>query len=126
MRLSEFELEVMNLIWVAEEITCPEIHQAIIASRDVTYSTVKTIIDRLENKGAAVRSGQVGRTIFYRANVTRESIRGPLIDEFVRRVFGGDKRPLFNHLLSGEELSEAEAAYLESLLKQHRTDRDDG
>ncbi|MCE2461232.1 MAG: BlaI/MecI/CopY family transcriptional regulator, partial [Pseudomonadales bacterium] len=50
MKLSEFELDVMQQIWRNEECSAPEVHRELGEARDVTYSTVKTIIDRLERK----------------------------------------------------------------------------
>jgi BlaI family penicillinase repressor len=52
MKLSVFELEVLSLLWQSKESTAPELHKAICLSKSVTYSTVKTIVDRLEEKGA--------------------------------------------------------------------------
>ena len=48
MSLSDFEFEVMQLFWEMKEATAPQIHKIIEQRRDVKYSTVKTIIDRLE------------------------------------------------------------------------------
>ena len=50
MKLSDFELEVMQLLWRQGECSAPELHQLIEKNKTVTYSTVKTIIDRLEKK----------------------------------------------------------------------------
>ena len=50
MTLSDFELEVMQLFWDTEESTAPQVHQIIQQRRDVKYTTVKTIIDRLERR----------------------------------------------------------------------------
>jgi len=123
MHLSDFELDVMQVIWRGQESAAPEVHKTIAKDRNVTYSTVKTIIDRLEQKGAIVRCGQTGRTIYFRATVSPDEIQRPLLDQFVSRVFGGDRRPLFNHLLAAESLSDDEVEFLECLLAERRRDR---
>jgi len=122
MKLSDFEIDVMNLVWNQPQCAAPMIHEAISEQRDVTYSTVKTIIDRLEEKGALERCGRSGRTIFYRARISPDSIRRPMLDEFLGRVFGGDSRPLMNHLLDGDHLNEDDLDYLEKLLSEKRRD----
>lgn len=50
MKLSDFELEVMQIMWTDGPMIATEVHQAIAEKRKVAYSTVKTIIDRLEEK----------------------------------------------------------------------------
>ena len=122
MQLSDFELDVLNLIWKRGECTAPQIHEAILESRDVTYSTVKTIIDRLEEKGAVERAGQVGRTIVLKAAIEPDATRRSLLRRFVNRVFAGDRTPLLNQLFAERKLSSQEAAYLETLLAEHRQD----
>lgn len=120
MKLSEFELEIMQLMWVNEPASAPELHKIIQQDRDLAYSTVKTIIDRLEAKGAISRSHQQGRTIFYKTSIKQESLAKPLVKSFLERVFSGKSRPLFNHLLAEENLSRDDIEYLEKLLKEKK------
>jgi len=120
MKLSEFEIEVMQCLWQKGEATAPELHAMIEQHKDVTYSTVKTIVDRLEKKGAVERVKQYGRTIVYAASVNQDELQTPMLKSFIKRVFGGDKRPLFAHLLQDEKLSDSEVEYLEQLIKKHK------
>ncbi len=120
MELSDFELEVMQLFWSNPESTAPQIHQLIIQKREVSYSTGKTIIDRLEKKGALDRCGQQGRTIFYKANIQRSQLSRPMIKDFINRLFLGKSRPLVAHILQEEQLSLDDISYLESLLKERK------
>ena len=92
--------------------------------KDVSYSTVKTIIDRLEKKGALHRTKQVGRTIFYATDLSPDEVRGSMLERFVTHVFGGDPKPLFNHLLNDGKLNADDLAYLEQLLANNR-DKDE-
>ncbi len=123
MRLSDFELDVMARFWRDGALSAPEVYERLGTQRNVTYSTVKTIIDRLEEKGALERVASRGRTIFYEAAVEQERIRKPLVDSFLRRLFGDDLRPLFAHLLRDERLSGAELEYLRELLAEAKTDQ---
>lgn len=120
MALSDFELEVMQLFWDTEESTAPQIHQIIQQRRDVKYTTVKTIIDRLEKKGSLQRSRTEGRTIFYTAVTEKQSVRAPLIKDFINKVFLGKSRPLAAHILEQEELSMEDIEYLESVLSERK------
>ena len=123
MRLSDFELDVMQRFWRDGVRSAPEVHQAIANTRAVTYSTVKTIIDRLERKGALKRTRQDGRTIFYEAAASPDAVKQTMLERFVAHVFAGDRRPLLSHLLKDEELTPEEYRYLEGLLARHRSRR---
>lgn len=116
MRLSDFELDVMAHFWSDRELSAPEIYERIGVQRGVAYSTVKTIVDRLEQKGAIERIANRGRTIIYAPVVKRERVRKPLVKTFLRRFFGNDLRPLFAHLLQDEKLSAEELEYLRKLV----------
>ena len=120
MDLSDFELEVMQLFWENQESASPAIHKMIEEHRPVTYSTVKTIIDRLEKKGALTRSRQQGRTIFYSPVVEKTQLRKPMIKDFIKRVFLGKSQPLVAHILKEEELSLDDISYLEALLEERK------
>jgi BlaI family penicillinase repressor len=120
MKLSEFEYEVMQLLWGLGESTAPELHKLIIKSKQVSYSTVKTIIDRLEEKKAISRIKQYGRTIVYAPLVSKDSLRKPLIKNFISKVFSGNPQSLMNHLLEDSELSKEDIDYLQSVLNKKK------
>lgn len=124
MKLSDFELEVMQIIWDKTSATAPEVHEAICNERDVSYSAVKTIIDRLEEKGAVFRARKYGRTILYEASVQKEQLSKPMVRSFIDKLFGGNVRPLFNHALEEENVSLEDIAYLEKILQEKRETMD--
>lgn len=123
MRLSDFELDVMAHFWRDGTLSAPELYERLGEARNVTYSTVKTIVDRLEEKGAIERVASRGRTIFYEPAIRQERIRKPLVKSFLRRLFGDDLRPLFAQLLRDEKLSDAELEYLHELVAETRRSR---
>jgi BlaI family penicillinase repressor len=126
MRLSEFELDVMAQFWQRDELSAPELFERLGEARGVTYSTIKTIVDRLETKGAIERVHSRGRTIFYRAAVAQDRIRKPLVKSFLRRVFGDDLKPLFAQLFRDDVLTDEEIAYLRELLHESAVRRASG
>lgn len=119
MRLSEFELEVMQAIWRLGETNAPEIHAAINRTRDISYSAVKTIVDRLESKGAVRRLSQVGRTIVYASALDENLARAALLRDFTAKLFPGDDRiPLFNALIRDRDLTDGEIIFLRDIVEQ--------
>jgi BlaI family penicillinase repressor len=115
-KLSEFELDVMNIFWQAGKASAPEVHERIKFDKDVSYSTVKTIIDRLEQKTALTRADQQGRTIYYAPAIEREALSTPLLKGFLKRMFAGDPHKMVAQLLANEQLNNSEIEQLEKML----------
>jgi BlaI family penicillinase repressor len=120
MKLSEFELDVMQLLWQQEPCTAVQLHEQLSQNKKVAYTTVKTIIDRLEQKGAVSRAGQQGKAIIYRSSVDQSTLSHQATPGFMQRFFGGDSRSLIAHFIQQEELNEDDIAYLQNLLKDKK------
>ena len=118
MKLSPLELEVLQHICATATATAPDVHALIAANRDTAYSTIKTVFDRLEKKGAIYRKSLVGRTTIYAAKVNEKTVQVSLLRDFIQRVFPQDKTPLFNTLIRDASLSEDEIHYLQQLLAE--------
>jgi BlaI family penicillinase repressor len=119
-KLSDLELEVMRLIWRDREVIVPELHAELARDRDISYATVKTIVDRLEEKKAIERMRTYGRTILYGPLIKETTLARPIVKDVVRRLFGGEARPMISHLLNVEKLSLDDLKYLESQISEKR------
>lgn len=109
----------MQIFWAQGELSTPSVHEKILTSRDVTYSTVKTIVDRLEDKGALQRSQQHGRTIIYAPAIGADAVKTPLVKAFLKNIFGNDRQALFSYLLGQDKLTDQEVEHIRRLLKEH-------
>ena len=49
-KLSNFELDIMSCFWERKQLSAPQVHKLLGVERGVTYSTIKSLIDRLEAK----------------------------------------------------------------------------
>lgn len=125
MKLSDFEIEVLQLLWQYGEASAPQLHKGVLEEKEVTYSTVKTIVDRLEKKGAIYRSQQQGRTIFYTPLLEPSSTKAPLVSSFIKKLFGGKPSQLAAHIVKQEQLSKSEINYLEAILKERKKELND-
>jgi BlaI family penicillinase repressor len=103
-RLTRFELEIMELLWPLGEASVREIQEAIPEKSRPAYTTVQTIVQRLEQKGAVRRTRKVGNALMFEAVLTRKSAYRRLIDE-VLDLFGGSAQPLVAHLLESGKLT---------------------
>ncbi|MGJ8681213.1 BlaI/MecI/CopY family transcriptional regulator [Paraglaciecola sp.] len=120
-KLSEFELDVMNILWQKGQLSASQVHDKIKLEKDVSYSTVKTIIDRLEQKKAVSRESMQGRTIYYAAAIKRESLSTPMLKGFLKRMFAGNPHKMVAQLLDNEKLNNEEIEQLETMLAEHKT-----
>ena len=123
-KLSDFELEVLQHLWRLEQASTPELHREIAITRDVKYSAVRTIVDRLEQKRAVERIARQGRAVVFRPVLTKAEVSIPMTRTFIQRVFGGDSRPLLSHLLDNEPLDAEDIAYLESVIARRKNELD--
>ena len=120
MKLSEFELDVMQIFWEKGTSSSPEVFKCINEEKDVAYSTVKTIIDRLEVKKAIVRERVEGRAIFYAPSIEKSAITQELLPSFLKRFFNGKPSNLIAYLMKDEKLSDDDIAYLETFLAKQK------
>ena len=117
-KLTRFELEVMSALWELGAASVREIQEKLPEKRRPAYTTVQTIVYRLEEKGALRRVKKIGNAHIFEASVTRNSAHRRLINELLD-LFGGSARPLMAHLVETGKLSLEDVREVESdILKQ--------
>lgn len=102
--LSRFELEIMEVLWKLGEASVRDVQEAIQERRRPAYTTVQTILSRLEEKQAVRRTRKVGNALLFAPLVERAPVHRRLIDDFLG-LFGGSARPLVARLLETGQLT---------------------
>jgi predicted transcriptional regulator len=95
--LAPLELECLIVLWPLGEGTVRDIHQALAASRPRAYTTVMTIMDRLEQKGI-VKRRKVGKAFCYQPLLSAEEARLKAVEKIVDGFFQGSREALADHL----------------------------
>jgi len=95
--LAPLELECLSALWPMGEGTVRDIHLRLAAARPRAYTTVLTIMDRLEQKGIVTRR-KVGRAFRYQANLSAEEARLKAVEKIVAGFFEGSADALAAHL----------------------------
>src|SRR5690349_5780495 len=121
-RLSKLELTIMNALWTKGPCSIREIHEAFPARKRQTYSTVQTMVYRLEAKKAVRRVKKISNAFIFEAAVSREAAERKLIDDLLG-LFGGRSRPIIAHLIDSgsftrEDIREAEKTLLDRERKE--------
>lgn len=102
--LTRFELEIMDVLWRLQEASVREVCEALAETKRPAYTTVQTIVQRLEQKGAVRRSRKIGNALMFEPAITRKSVYRRLIDQMLD-LFGGSAQPVVAHLLESGKLT---------------------
>ena len=114
--LSRFELEIMEILWTLGEASVREVQEAIEERRRPAYTTVQTILSRLEEKQAARRTRKIGNALLFEPLIARGPVYQRLIDDFLG-LFDGSAQPLVGRLLETGRLTLED---LKALEERHR------
>ena len=114
-KLTKFELELMDALWPLGAASIREIHEALPERDRPAYTTVQTMIRRLEEKGAVRQVKKIGNALIFEPTITQSAAHWRLIDDLLA-LFGGSARPLMAHLAEAGKLTLADVRELEELL----------
>ena len=124
-RLSNLEMQIMEILWGHGPSSVREIMERFPAKKRPAYTTVQTMVVRLEAKKALRRARKVATAHIFEATIPREAARRRLIDDFLA-VFGGEPQPIMMHLVKAgkltlEDVQEAEKHIREQQKKGGRS-----
>jgi predicted transcriptional regulator len=114
---TRLELELLNALWKLGAGSIREIQEGLPADERPEYTTVQTIIYRLEEKGAVRRTKKIGNAHIFEPLVTKQSAFAALIEDFIGTL-GGSAEPLVAHLVETGQISSAELKQMEKLIKE--------
>lgn len=111
-RVSRFELQLLEKLWDLGICSVREIQESLPEKDRPAYTTVQTMIYRLEEKGAIRRVKKIGNAHLFQAVLTRKSVYRRLISDLLN-LFGGSAAPVMSHLIETGKLTLADIKELE-------------
>ncbi len=120
MKISENELELMKLLWEKSPQSAMELLAAVRRKIAWEATTVRTMLQRLVEKGA-VRQEGAKRSYAYIPAVSADEYRGATLRRLKEKMFDSDPMELLCFFVRQEKLSAAEIAELEKILKKGGT-----
>ena len=114
--LTEAEWAIIKAVWEDEPCTAPDIRQRLRRQTGWTYSTVRTLMDRMVGKGLLAADKAQYPTL-YRSAATREQAQRGELFYALKNAFNGALTPMVQCLLESDNLSADDLAELESLIK---------
>jgi predicted transcriptional regulator len=113
----ETEWDILDALWQLERGTAREVTEILIGKRGWAYSTVKTLLDRMVDKGL-VAGRQVGNVWEYTPSLPRQKAQRWAWRRFVDVAFGGAVAPSLAFVAKESKLTKQERAELRTLLEQ--------
>jgi len=121
-KLTKFELAIMDALWTLGPASVREIQEALPEKDRPAYTTVQTMMYRLEAKKAIRRVKKIGNAHIFEAVISRGAAQRRLIDELLS-FFGGRSQPVVAHLVETGKLTLDDVREAEQLLKKLAKDK---
>lgn len=106
------ELHCLRVLWDIKEGSVKDVRSAIAGSRQLAYTTVMTVLDRLVKKGGLERK-KIGRSFVYAPLLSREALRKLAVKEVVDSFFEGSHEQLMAYLKEGTHAEPVFPSYRE-------------
>jgi BlaI family transcriptional regulator, penicillinase repressor len=116
-KLSRLELQIMDALWTHGASSVREIQERFPDKDRPAYTTVQTMVYRLEAKKAVRRVKKIGNAHIFEAAISRNAAQRRLIDELLS-FFGGRSQPLMAHLIESGNLTLDDVKEAEQALKR--------
>jgi len=113
-RLTRPELRILDALWTHGTLSIREIQESLPARDRPAYTTVQTMVYRLEGKKAIRRVKKISNAHIFEAVISRTAAQRRLVDDLLA-IFGGRTQPVMAHLIESgkltlDDLREAERA----------------
>jgi BlaI family penicillinase repressor len=117
MKLTMAERRVMEEFWRNGRLAIREVQESSPAKTRPPYTSVQSIINRLEEKGAVRRVRKIGNAHTYEAAISAEEARGRVLDDLLR-MFGGRAQTVMAHLVDSGKLTREDIRETEKLIDE--------
>ena len=116
-KLSKLELQIMEALWTRGASCVREVQEHFPQKRRPAYTTVQTMIYRMEAKKVLRRVKKISNAHIFEATVSRGAVQGRFIDELVG-LFGGRMQPVMAHLVETGKLTLEDVQAAEKRLRE--------
>ena len=116
-QLTQFELKIMEALWAQGRTSIREIQETFPEKDRPAYTTIQTMVYRLEAKKAVRRVKKVGNFHVFEPVVSRDAAHRKLIDDLLA-LFGGSTQPVMAHLIESGKLTLEDVKEAEKLVRE--------
>ena len=119
--LTESEWSIIKAIWETEPCTAPVIQEKLLKPTGWTYSTVRTLMDRMVTKGV-LTAKKAGKLTIYQSAITRVQAQSGELVYALKHAFNGALTPMVQCLLDTQDVSRVELDELKRIIAAHESD----
>jgi len=112
---TDSELEILQVLWEKDQASVREVHQELLRSKDVGYTTTLKLMQIMYEKGLVKRDDSF-KTHIYQASVSKEKTQRHLLGRMINNLFGGSSAELVLQALGNHKASAAELDEIQRLL----------
>jgi BlaI family penicillinase repressor len=121
--LTEAEWVIMKVVWEKEPCAAGTVQEALAKRKDWAYSTVKTTMDRMVEKGF-LEIDKIRNLQLFRSRISEVDAKWGEFHRMLKRAFDGALTPMMQFLIEHEGLSKDEAAQLRKLVNKAQNEKD--
>jgi len=114
MKLTRLELQILEALWQCGRASIREILERF-PDPQPAYTTIQTIVNRLETKGAVRRVRKISNAHIFEPVVARDDARQRLLDDILG-LFGGKAQPMMAQLAEAGKITLDDVRELEELV----------
>jgi BlaI family penicillinase repressor len=118
-RLGDLQLKIMKVLWEKAEASVPEIHETLQSETDLAYTTIATMLRKMETRGL-VKHRVDDRKFIYTAVVREDAVSKKMTEHLLDHLFEGSLADMVSHLLNSREISPEELSKLQRLITERK------
>ncbi|MDY6877876.1 MAG: BlaI/MecI/CopY family transcriptional regulator [Chloroflexota bacterium] len=115
-QLTDLQTAVMNVLWQQDEATVAQVHASLQEERQLAFTTVATILSRLEKYGLLAHRTE-GRQYVYRPLVSRSEVRRSQLTKLLNRFFQGNPADLVYYLINESAVDDEDIGRILALIE---------
>jgi len=117
--LTEGEWAILKAVWEKQPCAAPTVREALEEEKGWTYSTVKTMMDRMADKGL-LKMEKIRNLYLYSPAITQKEAQNSEIMRMIKRAFNGALTPMMQFLVENNNLSKKQLSELEAMIKSKK------
>jgi len=120
-RLGDLQLRIMRVLWSYGSLNVTRVQQEL-GGEPLAYTTVATMLHKMEERGL-VRHHEQDRRFIYEPAVSQEEVTRGMANDLISRIFQGSLADAVSHMLDARDVSRGELAQLDELIKRRKRRR---
>ena len=116
-RLADLQMAIMQVLWDKSEATVAQVREALLPDRELAYTTVGTMLSKMEVNGQVTHRSD-GRVNIYKPAIKPDHVKRRMLSDLAERLFAGDFGDLVCCLLDGVDVSPDDLTEIKRLIRR--------